>query len=182
MRRGFTLIELLAAMAILAVVSIMAVQALGGVFQQRAVLTRVDDRSAAVIRTLSLLRQDLAAAIPVPASGEVLDTVTAGINVQPGRLTWFRGGIADLPGDASSGAGAVVWAVEGDTLVRRLSRDLGAAGNTTSAAMLAGVTALTLVPLGLPEGEEADPRMLAPGYEVVIETAVWGPLRLVVAR
>ncbi|WP_323019335.1 prepilin-type N-terminal cleavage/methylation domain-containing protein [Pararhodobacter sp.] len=178
MRRGFTLIELLAAMAILAVVSIMGVQALGGVFQQRAVLNRVDDRSAALIRTLSALRQDLEAALPPPMTG---DTVTAGIAVEPGRLRWLRGGLADLPGDPSTGAGSVLWSVAEGRLSRQLSRMPQGSGGPAR-VILEGVTALALVPLGLPEGDEADPRLLAPGYEVTLETALWGRLRLVVAR
>lgn len=181
MRRGFTLIELLAAMAILAVVSIMGVQALGGVFQQRAVLNRVDDRSAALIRTLSALRQDLEAALPLSTTGGLSEAVTAGIRVEPGRLGWMRGGLADLPGDPATGAGSVEWSVTEGRLSRRAIRVLPGTGGS-SQVMLEGATALTLVPLGLPEGDEADPRLLAPGYEVTLETTEWGRLRLVVAR
>lgn len=181
MRRGFTLIELLAAMAILAVVSIMGVQALGGVFQQRAVLSRVDDRSAALIRTLSALRQDLEAALPVATTGTLGDTVTAGIEVEPGRLRWLRVGLADLPGDPARGAGRVLWSVTEGRLSRQATRVLPGTGGPAR-VMLEGVTALTLVPLGLPEGDAPDPRLLAPGYEVTLETAAWGRLRLVVAR
>ena len=41
--QGFTLIELLVAMAILALVSVMAVQSISGALFQRRVMTRVDD-------------------------------------------------------------------------------------------------------------------------------------------
>ena len=177
MRRGFTLIELMVAMAILAVVSVMAVQALGGVFYQRSILTRIDDRDAALIRALSQLRQDLEAAVPAPEG----DGLVAGIEVGAGRLAWWRGGLAEVPGGPSGGYGAVSWTLDAGRLTRgslRASSD----GRPVprSAVVLLGVTGLSLVALGA--GEGGDSRDLAPGYEVILDTENWGPLRLVVAR
>lgn len=180
MRRGFTLIELLAAMAILAVVSVMAVQALGGVFHQRAVLTRIDGRDRALIRTLSLLRQDLEAAVPPPA-GTADAPVVFGIEVTPGRLGWLRGGLAPVPGGPVAGVGGVTWALSGTRLTRTVLRsDAEGATAPQGEAVLDGVTAMTLTPLAA-EGR-SDPQGLAPGYEVILDTETWGALRLVVAR
>jgi len=59
--RGLTLIELLAAMAILAVVSLMAVQTITGALFQREILERADAQGAQFVRALALLRRDLEA-------------------------------------------------------------------------------------------------------------------------
>ena len=168
--RGFTLIELLAAMAILAVVSVMAVQMLGGALRQQAVLERIDTGAAPLIRTLALLRQDLEATLPPPAGTPDL---TAGMLLEPDALTLWRGGLADLPGAPSAGVGRVRWAVQDGALTRALD-------DAAPRPMLAGVSALALSPLAVPEG--ADPAVPAPGYALTLETAGQGALRLVVAR
>lgn len=182
--RGFTLIELLAAMAILAVVSVMAVQALGGVFHQRAVLTRVDDRAAALVRTLSLLRQDLEAAVPLPATGALRDNVRSAIAIEARGMTLLRGGIAELPGVPGSGLAGVQWQLSDGVLSRGLIRDIVGAASGGAAPdrvpMLEGVTAITLTVLG-EDAEERDERLLAPGYALTLETDAWGAVRLVVA-
>ena len=179
MRRGFTLIELLVAMAILAVVSVMAVQALGGVFHQRTILTRIDDRDAALIRALSLLRQDLEAAVPAPATDG--DDLIAGIEVTSDRLSWRRAGFAEVPGGSRGSYGGVSWTLDDGTLTRlslRTDGDTDPVQQTTP--MLDGVTGMILTPLGPRDAE--DSHALAPGYEVILDTETWGPLRLVVAR
>ncbi|HPD92502.1 MAG: prepilin-type N-terminal cleavage/methylation domain-containing protein [Rhodobacter sp.] len=171
MRKGFTLIELLAAMAILAVVSVMAVQALGGVFHQRAVLTRHDDRDRAVIRTLSLLRLDLARAVPMdpgartPTGGLLIDAT--GVTVRIGGVVAVAGG---APARAGSGLATVTWQVRDGTLFRALD---GAAQ-----PVLTGVRALSVTPLQ----PDDDPWSLAAGFEALVQTDDPGPLRLVVAR
>ncbi len=181
MRRGFTLIELLAAMAILAVVSVMAVQALGGVFHQRAVLTRIDDSAAGVIRALALLRQDLQALVPLPESHRDGQTPVNGLLVGVDGIVLMRGGIEDLPGAPSDGLALVRWRLDGDALLRIEQRRLGDAA-VSETRLLEGVVALALAPLGLDPGGEADPAALAPGYELRIETRDRALLRLVVAR
>lgn len=179
MRRGFTLIELLLAMAILAVISVMAVQALGGVFHQRAILTRTDERNTALVRALSLLRQDLEAA--VPASGAGSDTMVAGFLVTAAQVSWQRAGFAEVPGGARGSVGGVIWTLVGGTLTRTVTRAAEDGGTVQqSAPVLPGVSAITLVPLGAVDAE--DNHALAPGYEATLETENWGRLRLVVAR
>lgn len=62
---GMTLIELVAAMAVFAVVAIMAVQALSGTLRARDRLVTLQDDAAALVRPLTLLRNDLVAAVPL---------------------------------------------------------------------------------------------------------------------
>ncbi|MCW1931662.1 PulJ/GspJ family protein [Pararhodobacter zhoushanensis] len=168
MRRGFTLIELLVAMAILAVVSIMGVQALSGVFFQREILTRTDAQAVAVIRTLSLLRQDFEAVVPLPAT---LEETELGLALGDNRITLARGGLAEVPGDDGIGVAVIFWRVEGGALVRGMQG--GAARQ-----MLDGVRALSVVQIGR-EGEGTG---LPPGLRLTIETARWGALDVVVVR
>ena len=170
--RGFTLIELLAAMAILAVVSVMAVQALSGVFFQRSVLGDADARSAQLIRTLSTLRQDLEAAVPLPVPPERGDT--GGIGFDRGVLTLARGGLPVLPGNEGADLGLVRWQIEGDTLSRSLTRE--GAEEAPDLPMLPGVSDLTVEAIDPPD------EGLAPGWEVILQTEAFGAIRLVVAR
>lgn len=63
--RGLTLIELVAAMAIFALVAVMGAQALSGMLRQRDALIPRADRAAELETALSLIRADLAAALPM---------------------------------------------------------------------------------------------------------------------
>lgn len=172
--RGFTLIELLAAMAILAVVSVMAVQALSGVFYQRSVLGRVDDRSAQLIRALSLLRQDMEAIVPWDEADE---TAEAGLVQEIDSVSFYRGGLARLPGVPGTGLARVTWAVDRGRLTRAVLRD-PEAPPTEAETILDGVSALQIDALQAgPEPGAA----IAPGYEIRLTTDVWGNLPLVVA-
>ncbi|WP_127105284.1 PulJ/GspJ family protein [Pararhodobacter zhoushanensis] len=170
MRRGFTLIELLVAMAILAVVSIMGVQALSGVFFQREILTRTDVQAVAVIRTLSLLRQDFEAVVPLPAT---LEETELGLALGDNRITLARGGLAEVPGDGALAVAVVEWRVEGGALVR------GEQGGPAR-QMLEGVRGLSVVQIGREDGDESTG--LPPGLRVTIETDRWGALDVVVVR
>lgn len=170
MQRGFTLIELLVAMAILAVVSIMGVQALSGVFFQREILTRTDEQAVAVIRTLSLLRQDFEAVVPLPAT---LAETELGLVLEDNRVTLARGGLAAVPGDEALAVAVVEWRVEGGALVRH--QQGGAARQ-----MLDGVSALSITQIGRADDDAAIG--LPPGLHLTIETGRWGALDVVVAR
>ena len=174
MRRGFTLIELLAAMAVLAVVSVMAVQALSGVFYQREILTRADEQAAALIRTLSLLRQDFEAIVPLPPT---VEETGLGLAVGDSRITLARGGLEPVPGDDGTAAALIEWRVEGGALLRQ-------AGDAVARRLLDGVSALGVEAVGVvqesPEGEQ--PAGLPPGLRLTLETARWGLLTVVVAR
>lgn len=178
MRRGFTLIEVLAAMAILAVVSIMGVQALGGAVFQRDVLTRHDTDAAALARTLTLLRHDLAAIVRLAdpaAQGET----AFGIRERAGgrEASWP---ILSLGPDARPVIRGVMWRVQDGRLERRLRPSaLAIDALDPFEPLLPGVRGLTITAFG--PGTQ-DPDALAPGYEAVIATERWGDLRLVVAR
>ncbi len=71
---GFTLIELLAAMAILAVVSLMAVQSLSGALMQRTVMTGVDHSAEDLARRAEL-------------SVETVRKIERGLVANPGFFT-----------------------------------------------------------------------------------------------
>lgn len=183
-QRGFTLIELMAAMAILAVVSVMAVQALSGALFQREVLIRIDDRSARLSRTLTLLRRDLEAVVPMvarDAEGRLAGIDTSHAN----SLTLPVAGLAALPGELPVLFGRVIWAInpEGE-LVRAVLADdpVGASPLAPVEVMLPAVVALTLAGVGGPLRDRDDPMLLPPGLAAVLETADFGTLRIVVAR
>ena len=63
--RGLSLIELVAAMAIFALVAVMGAQALGGMIRLRQGIAARSAEAAALDRTASLLRADLAAVVPM---------------------------------------------------------------------------------------------------------------------
>lgn len=63
--RGITLIELIVAMALFALVAVMGLQALNGMLRSQGRLVGQSQTNAALSLTLALLRQDLAAALPV---------------------------------------------------------------------------------------------------------------------
>ena len=172
--RGFTLIELLAAMAILAVVSLMAVQSLSGALFQRDVMTRVDESAAELARALALLRHDLEAAAPLPLRDEAGAPLPA-VTVQAGGFSLMRGGIAALPDAVSDGYAQVDWVVSADGV---LSRRLGA----VFVPLLPQVSGLSLTALGgeLPTSDA--PTDLPRGFALEFSHERYGPIRLVVAR
>jgi len=179
--RGLTLIELVAATAIFALVAVMALQALTGGLIQRAGIQRADADQSALLRSLSLLRQDLEAAVPLPYRGAGLSG-PALEGAGPAGFALSRAGVAVLPGEVGDGFARVVWRVDPNaaTLSRR---SLPLTGTATPAppevVMMQGVTALRLVP----RGDWADaPAGLPRGLEAVIETRRHGTLRVVVAR
>lgn len=63
--KGMTLIELVAAMGVFAVISVMAVQALSGTLRTRDRLLELQKETADLTRSVALLRNDLAAAVPL---------------------------------------------------------------------------------------------------------------------
>ncbi|MCB1396381.1 MAG: prepilin-type N-terminal cleavage/methylation domain-containing protein [Rhodobacter sp.] len=176
--RGFTLIELLAGMAILAVVSIMAVQALSGALFQRDVLTRSDDDAAGMVRALALLRHDLEAVVPVPL-GEEDGEPTPVIEAGPQGFTLVRAGIGP-----QGTFGRVAWRLSASgVLTRQVWPDPQGAGDPGRAVtVLEGVSALSLTARGGEMPGEADPLTLPPGFELVLDQTRLGSLRLVVAR
>jgi len=176
--RGVTLIELLAGMAILAVVSIMAVQALSGALFQRDILSRSDDDAAGMVRALALLRHDLEAVVPVPL-GEDGGEPTPAIEAGPQGFTLVRAGIGP-----EGAFGRVAWRLSASgELTRQVWPDPQAAGDPGRVVtVLEGVTALNLSARGGEMPGADDPLSLPPGFELVLDQPRLGSLRLVVAR
>lgn len=171
--RGFSLIELLAALAIMAVVAVMGVQLLGNALTQRRVLERHDDQGAQLAVALALIRQDLENIVPVfGADGSVPVQVTAD------QVSWPRGGVLDGAGVPLAAPVRVVWRLDGQG---RLLRRLAVTQSAPEVAMLAGVTALTLEPVGgaLPRAGEA---AMPPGVVFRLTQAQFETLSIVVAR
>lgn len=193
--RGFTLVELVAAIGIFALVAVMGLQALTAGLRSEAALAAAAEADRAVFRTLTLLRRDLEAAVPLaflPPGGEPQPALDAPAG--SGRLALSVGGLPRLPGEPSAGFGRVEWRVDPATarLTRRVwpvlaPRDGAAAG--PEVAMLEGVRALALLPL--PPGGDLRPDPFAGedealtrlplGFEVTLETERHGRLRVVVA-
>lgn len=167
--RGLTLLELVAATAIFALVAVMAMQALSGGLAQRRVIERVDGTQAELLRTLTLLRQDLEARVPLahlPATGPAQAALMA---LPGGGFALSRGGAPALPGRAGDGFARVTWRVDaGAGRLTRRSQPLTGPGDPAApeVALMAEVTGLRLIPR-------------AAGIEVVIDTRRWGPLRVV---
>ncbi len=75
---GLTLIELVVAMGLFALVAVMGVQSLTGAIRVSERLTQIDDESAELNKALALLRNDLAAIVPMrfyPPQGAPLAAV-----------------------------------------------------------------------------------------------------------
>lgn len=179
--RGFTLIELLVAMAILAVVSLMAVQSLSGVLMQRSVLTRVDHSAEDLARALALLRHDLETVAPMAQRDDTGQALPA-ITVQANGFSLMRAGVPALPGALGSGFGRVAWELAADgTVSRRLVPDFGG-DETPSLPILSEVSDLSLVALNGEMPTADDPTVLPQGFALRLTHARHGTLRLVVAR
>ena len=181
--QGFTLIELLVAMAILALVSVMAVQSLSGALFQRRVMTRVDDDATQLSRALALLRHDLEAIVPLAQRDGAGDALPA-VATSTDGFSLMRGGIWALPGEVSDGFARVEWVLETDGSLTRQLRPNGASDDTASppVVLLDDVSGLTLAPLGgdMPEIEKPD--LMPMGFAVNFTHARYGAIRLVVAR
>lgn len=193
--RGFTLIELVAAIAIFALVATMGLQALTMGLRSQAGLEAAAAGEEALVRTLALLRRDLAAAAPIPfqppaGTAETAWTAPAGGN----RFALSLGGQARLPGAGEAGLGRVEWRLDAatGTLYRRFwptlaPREAAAAG--PEVAMLEGVEAIVLdefppgaEPRGNPfDVEDTPAARLPPGFELSLTSRRFGALRLVVA-
>ena len=150
---GMTLIELVAAMAVFAVVAVMAVQALSGTLRARDRLADLQQDTATLSRSLSLLRNDLAAAVPL-----VFFPPDRGAPRSPIRLreNGTRLEISVAGQAALSAAGAietdalrrVEWRLEAETgtLYRRVWRaltPLNSTAATPEVAVMTGVRALS---------------------------------------
>lgn len=173
--RGLTLIELLAAMAILALVSLMAVQTLSGALFQRDILNRTDVQAGDLSLALALLRRDLEAAAPV-SLGLDDDLPLPAIAADNGGISLIRTGLGPAPG----AFGRVDWRLDaGGVLARRVT-----IGGVESpwVPVLADLRDLRLGAMAGTMPDESDPLGLPAGFELNFVHAHHGAIRLVVAR
>lgn len=187
---GFTLVELVAALAIFALVSVMATQALNGALRQRDALATRDDAAVALGRSLALMRRDLEAALPLvflAPGDDAPEPALRMIDTGSGGFALSTGGNPRLPGESGGGLARVLWRVDPARAVLTRQHWPGLAPERGDAAgplrdMLAEVSALRIEPLGDWPDQDEDPASLPAGFEVVLETRRHGQLRLVVAR
>lgn len=131
---GFTLIELLAAVVVFSIVSVLAVQALNISIYQRNVLERVDDEIKSLGRALTLLRQDLQAALPMPfypAHGTPKDAFVISNDKQQFDLS--ISGHPRFPGEPGVGFARVSWNLDSATGI--LYRNVISSLNPLSSAL-----------------------------------------------
>lgn len=193
--RGFTLVELVAVLAVFSLVAVMGLQAITGGLRVRGALETADGEAAAMVRTLALLRHDLSSAVPAafhPAIGgpEPAFDAPAG----SGRLAVSIGGQPALPDTPSAGLGRVEWQHDavGQTLTRRVWPSLAPRDGFDvgpEVTMLEGVDRFGVSVLdigtrwrpGFLDTDDPELDRLPRGVEITLESARYGPLRVVVA-
>lgn len=191
--RGFTLIELVAVLAIFSLVAVMGLQALTGGLRARSVLEGTDTAGAELVRTVTLLRRDIEALVPVPfrpPAGREEPALHAPAGAGWAGLT--LAGQPRLPDEPGAGVVRVEWRLDPATGV--LSRRVWTVATPRAGAspgpavpMLAGVQRFEVASMGEAHGwrpafEPGDePALRLPrGVEVRLETERHGPLRMVV--
>ncbi|PIE15617.1 MAG: hypothetical protein CSA68_06235 [Rhodobacterales bacterium] len=198
---GVTLIELVVVLAIFSMVAVMGLQSLSGALRSRDRLQDIAEQNADLTKTLSLLRADLKAAVArgfVPPSGPpqgAFMDLTSGPKARIGKQIAFSvGGQPVLPDQQLAGLSRVIWQLDDKT--GQLSRQVWPVltpqndqARSPRVVMLQGVTDLKM--RALVEGEtgwisgygttqEHPGTRLPAAVEVQLETAQFGPLRLVV--
>lgn len=185
---GFTLIELVAVIAIFSVIAVIALQALTAGLRQREVLERTDTETAALVRSLALLRRDLESAVPIPFQpphGGTEPAFDAGLDNSFLALT--IGGQPRLPGAAESGIARVVWRhdPESEQLTRQFwpflePRDIESAA--AAVVMLSGVQRIEIFEPSRSTGEFPILTEIPALVDVRLVSGRFGALRVVVAR
>ena len=185
---GLTLLELTAVLAIFSLVAVLSVESLTGAMNARGRVVAEGERTAALAGTLTLLRRDLGAMVPV-AVREPDGGWTQSYAVGERELSMFVAGQPRLP-DGDRGATALItWSVDPvrGQLVRT-RRSLGRA-EVVAVSMLDGVSEWSVRTLddkgGWTNGRWNDPRgvrALPSAVEVRLRVDEIGDLRILVAR
>ena len=147
--RGLSVIELVAAMAIFALVAVMGAQALGGMIRLRQGIAARSAEAAALDRTASLLRADLAAVVPMLFYPPGRAAPQSALSFRNGVLALSAGGQPGLDSSAASTPGLqrIEWQLAGGQLSRRFWTALtpaSAAARQPQMPVLDGVTGLHL--------------------------------------
>ena len=113
---GMTLIELIIVLAVFALIATMSLQALSGTLRSRDHLVALERETADITRTLTLLRSDLSAAVPLLFHSPGGRSHSA-VEILPGGqgFSLSLSGRIDLPGTSLAGLGRVVWRFERGT-------------------------------------------------------------------
>lgn len=193
--RGMTLIELIAVLSIFALLAVMGLQSISTMMRAQERLAATDAESAALSRTLTLMRADLSALVPMrfhPPDGDAEPALLAGPGAGGIRLS--VGGQPTLPGEKLTGLARVVWRL--DPRNNRLTRQVwptlvpsDARARAPEVTMLEGVGALDLRAYlseagwtdGYGTASDRSPTALPEAIEIRLDTGRFGSLRLVVA-
>ncbi|HNP36454.1 MAG TPA: type II secretion system minor pseudopilin GspJ [Woeseiaceae bacterium] len=118
---GFTLIEVLVALAIFALMSVMAYQALGQSLDNADLLGKRMDRLESIQRTMNLLGRDITQAAPRPVRDPFDDSLRPAFSVRPGTefaLEVTHNGWPNPAGLPRSTQQRVAYRIEDGALIR----------------------------------------------------------------
>jgi general secretion pathway protein J len=194
---GITLLELVIVMMLFALVAVMGLQALSGAMRADARLSAVDDQTAQMTRTLSLLRNDLKSAdsrVFWPPGTDEPARAFIDLSAKDGVLEFTIAGQPVLPDVQAAGFSRVIWRHDRDNarLTRQVWPVLRPGADRAQAPeveMLPGIVAMQVLSYagekaGWVEefGTEARPfdTPLPEAVDLRLESEVYGPLRIVV--
>lgn len=144
---GLSLLELVAAMAIFALVAVLGVQALSGMIRMREDLIQRSKRAAELDRTVSLLRADLSAVVPMLFYPPERAPPQSAVRFRNGVLALSVSGQSRLTDHGSAGLHRIEWQLQNERLSRRIWPALTPARATAqnpAMPVLEGVTGLRL--------------------------------------
>lgn len=191
-QRGFTLLELVVVLAVFSIVAVMAYGGLNNVLRTRVAIEDNLERVRQLQRTYLRLRQDFLQIQPRTTRDEFGDPRSA-VRGRPEEGVYLvSGGWRNPAGHPRSNMQRVRWHLEDDTLVRSHFRHLDRAPNTQAETLrvLDDVTQLTVRYLARdqewyaqwPQDLGRTPDMEASAtvplaIEITLETKEWGELR-----
>lgn len=191
-QRGFTLLELVVVLAVFSIVAVMAYGGLNNVLRTRVAIEDNLERVRQLQRTYLRLRQDFLQIQPRTIRDEFGDPRSA-VRGRPEEGVYLvSGGWRNPAGHPRSNMQRVRWHLEDDTLVRSHFRHLDRAPNTQadSLRVLEDVTQLTIRYLARdqewyaqwPQDLGRTPDMQASAtaplaIEITLQTEEWGELR-----
>jgi general secretion pathway protein J len=187
---GLTLLELTAVMAIFSLVAVLSVQSLAGAMNSRERVAGTAGRTTELATTVTLLRRDLAAMVPVAQVQEGGEWTQAYV-VRENELSFVVSGQPRLSDGARGELAQITWTL--DPASGLLTRTRGAVPGETTVAepapMLEGVSDWSVRTLGSEGGwsagnwdQPAQARALPRAVEVQLRVEEIGELRILVAR